>query len=198
MRPRLRETSTRSRRGWGSGSNVSRITAKEHALGPHTRPRKSRNGNARTDAAKAQTREAIAEVLPAATHRPRVRDARSSRARHDAEDDRVRVRDLDQHGRQHRGERVQEAWRPRRRGRRARAPGRALLLRDSRRLWAYPRAPQGKPLGPRGCLMIQACGRKRSPARARWLQDWAYVCPPSSNHARIDSRLSLSQIILQG
>src|SRR2546427_1161747 len=74
-------------RGGGTGSNVSRITAKEHALGPHTRPRKSRNGAARTYA-KARAREAIAEVLPAAAHRTRVRDPGAARTRHDAEDDR--------------------------------------------------------------------------------------------------------------
>ena len=92
--------------GRGSGSNVSRIPAKEHALGSRTRPRKSRNGIARTDAtprrlfqafsappgprassdAKAHAREAIAEVLPAAADRSRVRDPRAPRARHDAED----------------------------------------------------------------------------------------------------------------
>lgn len=122
---------------------------KEHALGPHTRPRKSRNGGAtphglfgtlpappgRSSSAdgRAQVREAITGIACAAADRPRVRDARLPRARHDAEDDRVRVRDLDQHGRQPRGERVPEARRSRRRGGGARAQGRALLLRIPRR-----------------------------------------------------------------
>ena len=94
----------------------------------------------------APAREAAASIAPAPADQPRMRDARAPRARHDAEDDCVRVRDLDQHGRQPRGERVQEARRPRRGGRSARAPGRAFLLRNPRRFRAHARAPQGEPL----------------------------------------------------
>ena len=42
--------------------------------------------------------------------------------------------------------RVPEARRPRRRGRGACAPGRALLLRNPRRFWSHPRASRGEPL----------------------------------------------------
>jgi hypothetical protein len=92
------------------------------------------------------TREAIASIAPATTDHPRVRGARSPCARHDAEDDRVRVRDLDQHSRQPRRQRVYEARRSRRCSGGARAPGRPLLLRNPRRFRAHPRAPQGEPL----------------------------------------------------
>ena len=98
-------TTTTHSRSTSRGSAASATSSGTRAACPRFACRSSRS-----------EREAIAEDLPAAAHSPRVRDHRAPRARHDAEDDRVRVRDLDQHGRQPRGERVQEARRPRSRG----------------------------------------------------------------------------------